>query len=234
VLKSRIDARGAGPRAWLAACVITTGSALTAAAPAAGQDLTAGDAGAPSEATVKAELKGKSRRRVLGVNTVWVGGVLLPQQGGRPVRLELGTGDGWKLVDRVRTRSAGHFRAAFKPNGPGRYRLRVRVPGTQALEGDRDRLPRVNVYQPGAASWYGPGFYGGTTACGQSLDAGIKGVANPWLPCGTKVRFFYRGRTTTARVVDRGPFGAGRSWDLTPATKQALGFPDVGTVWAAY
>jgi rare lipoprotein A len=31
-------------------------------------------------------------------------------------------------------------------------------------------------------------------------------------------------------VIDGGPFSRGREFDLTAATKQALGFPDVGTV----
>ena len=34
----------------------------------------------------------------------------------------------------------------------------------------------------------------------------------------------------TVPVIDRGPFTGGREYDLTAATKQALGFPDVGTV----
>jgi rare lipoprotein A len=32
-------------------------------------------------------------------------------------------------------------------------------------------------------------------------------------------------------VIDRGPYVAGREWDLTGATKRALGFPSTGTVW---
>ena len=31
-------------------------------------------------------------------------------------------------------------------------------------------------------------------------------------------------------MIDRGPYVAGRDFDLTEATKQRLGFPDVGTV----
>ena len=32
-------------------------------------------------------------------------------------------------------------------------------------------------------------------------------------------------------MIDRGPFGGGREWDLTSATKQRLGFGDIGTLW---
>jgi rare lipoprotein A (peptidoglycan hydrolase) len=33
-------------------------------------------------------------------------------------------------------------------------------------------------------------------------------------------------------VIDRGPYVAGRDFDLTEATKAALGFGDVGDVWS--
>lgn len=69
---------------------------------------------------------------------------------------------------------------------------------------------------PGSyASWYGPGFYGNTTACGQTLRKGTIGVAHKKLPCGTKVTFAHQGRWVRAKVIDRGPYIAGRKWDLT-------------------
>ncbi|MGP1674950.1 MAG: septal ring lytic transglycosylase RlpA family protein [Candidatus Limnocylindrales bacterium] len=66
-------------------------------------------------------------------------------------------------------------------------------------------------------SWYGPGFYGKRTACGLAMTEGLVGVAHKSLPCGTNITFRNpaNGRTVTAPVVDRGPFVAGRQWDLT-------------------
>jgi hypothetical protein len=64
-------------------------------------------------------------------------------------------------------------------------------------------------------SWYGPRFYGHGTACGPTLTKTLVGVAHRTLPCGTKVTFRYKGRTLTVPVVDRGPYVAGRTWDLT-------------------
>jgi rare lipoprotein A len=90
----------------------------------------------------------------------------------------------------------------------------------------------VTVYRASVASWYGPGFIGGRTACGGTLGAGTLGVANKTLPCGTHVTFHYHGHTVTARVVDRGPYVGGREWDLTPAVKARLHFPSTGTVWS--
>ena len=40
-------------------------------------------------------------------------------------------------------------------------------------------------------------------------------------------------RIVRARVVDRGPFVAGREFDLTPAVKRALGFGSTGSVEVA-
>ena len=50
--------------------------------------------------------------------------------------------------------------------------------------------------------------------------------------CGTLVTLRYHGRSIRVPVVDRGPFVAGREFDLTEATKRALGFGDTGTVWS--
>lgn len=65
-------------------------------------------------------------------------------------------------------------------------------------------------------SWYGPGFYGRRTACGAAMTQTLVGVAHRTLPCGTLVEFRWHGRTIKAPVVDRGPYVAGRLWDLTP------------------
>ena len=182
--------------------------------------------------TVVARLAGRSRRHVLGARAVAVRGKLLPRVARRAVRLQVRTRRGWKTVDRSRTRRDGRFRASFKPRGAGVYRLRVRFPGDSTAAAASDKLRRVHVYRPGHASWYGPGLYGNSTACGGALQAGRIGVAHKYLPCGTKVTFRYRGRSVTAPVIDRGPFAAGLDWDLTAATKQKLGFGDVGVVWS--
>ena len=61
---------------------------------------------------------------------------------------------------------------------------------------------------------------------------GTLGVANKTLPCGTMVKLRYHGHTVTVPVIDRGPYVAGRDFDLTEATRDRLGFPGVGTVLA--
>lgn len=80
------------------------------------------------------------------------------------------------------------------------------------------------------ASWYGPGFYGNRTACGQIYTPEIIGVAHRTLPCGTLVVIEFRGRTMTVPVIDRGPYIAGRTLDLSNATKIAMACTDLCTV----
>lgn len=74
---------------------------------------------------------------------------------------------------------------------------------------------------------------GGRTACGETLTSATLGVANRTLPCGTLVTLRYRDHTVRVPVIDRGPFVAGRSYDLTWATKLALGAGDVTVIWAS-
>jgi peptidoglycan hydrolase-like protein with peptidoglycan-binding domain len=82
----------------------------------------------------------------------------------------------------------------------------------------------VNSMPSQRATWYGPGFFGNRTACGQTLTRATLGVAHRTLPCGTKVVISYGGRFVRTTVIDRGPYANGAKWDLTQATAQALRF----------
>ena len=79
------------------------------------------------------------------------------------------------------------------------------------------------------ASYYGPGFFGNRTACGQKLTKKTVGVAHKKLPCGTRVVFAHEGRWVRAKVIDRGPYVKGRKWDLTQKLAKKLGTLDEGT-----
>ena len=81
------------------------------------------------------------------------------------------------------------------------------------------------------ASWYGPGFYGNRTACGQTFTPSSWGVAHKTLRCGAMVQITYRGQTVSAPVIDRGPYVAGREVDLAAAVANALGFSGVQQVY---
>jgi rare lipoprotein A (peptidoglycan hydrolase) len=73
------------------------------------------------------------------------------------------------------------------------------------------------------ATWFGPGFYGQKTACGQTMSPVIVGVASRTLPCGTLVLVNYKGHRLTVPVIDRGPYAHnGAMWDLTWGAASAL------------
>jgi Lytic transglycolase len=66
--------------------------------------------------------------------------------------------------------------------------------------------------------------YGGPLACGGRLARNQLGVAHRSAPCGSLITFRYGGRVVRVPVIDRGPYIAGREWDLTGATAELLGF----------
>lgn len=74
---------------------------------------------------------------------------------------------------------------------------------------------------PVVASWYDDG---GTTACGFHASYGFASLI---LPCGARVQIRGPGGTVTATMQDHGPYVAGRTFDLNPALKAALGCSDL-------
>lgn len=71
------------------------------------------------------------------------------------------------------------------------------------------------------ATWYGPGFYGNTTACGQRYTIRTRGVAHMSLRCGTKLTICRRGKCVKVKVIDRGAFDP-RNFDLSARTAMDL------------
>ena len=59
--------------------------------------------------------------------------------------------------------------------------------------------------------------------CGWLLGPATLGVAHPVLPCGAKIFIAFRNRRVLTQVVDRGPRGPGREFELTPALGRKLG-----------
>ena len=85
--------------------------------------------------------------------------------------------------------------------------------------------------EEGVASWYGPGFHGHTTSCGEIYDQYKLTCAHKLLPMHTMVRVtnLENGRSMVLRVNDRGPFVAGRIIDLSQAGARELGVHAKGT-----
>jgi hypothetical protein len=130
------------------------------------------------------------------------------------------------------TRADGTFALRWSPDLIGNYTVRAFGVHDRRTRGSASAARRLTNYRQAGASYYGPGLYGNGVACGGTLMPGTMGVANKTLPCGTRVKLRYHGRSVTVPVIDRGPYVAGRDYDLTEATKLRLGFPGVGTVLA--
>jgi rare lipoprotein A (peptidoglycan hydrolase) len=95
--------------------------------------------------------------------------------------------------------------------------------GSQGSGSGASQAGKTAIADSAIATWYGPGFYGHKTACGQTLTSAVVGVANRTLPCGTLVKVSYDGRSKVVPVLDRGPYADnGASWDLTAGAATAL------------
>jgi hypothetical protein len=141
----------------------------------------------------------------------------------------------WRQVARVPVAPDGSFLATWPADRLGRATVRAVDPGRDGEAGTADAAPTttVTVYRGVRATWYGPGFYGRRTACGERLTRTTIGVAHRRLPCGTKVEVFHNGRALVVPVIDRGPFANGAHYDLTAAAAQALGFRATGRIGVA-
>jgi rare lipoprotein A (peptidoglycan hydrolase) len=140
-------------------------------------------------------------------------------------RLQVRRGHRWSTLDRSRLSATGRFALRRRAHAAGSAPARVRL-----SSGQTRRLGRLTVYRFAQASWYGPGLYGGHLGCGGTLTPGRLGVANKSLPCGTRLTVRHGGHSVRVRVIDRGPYVAGREFDLTAATARRLHFSGSGPV----
>ena len=166
---------------------------------------------------------------VLAGHDVSVAGSLEPAVAGRVINLQVLGRRGWHTVADTHTGASGRFTLRFLARRTQSSLVRLRFAGDPLGLPSRRRLGTLNVFRLAGASWYGGG---GGMACGGELTSSTMGVANKTLPCGTLVTLRYDGRSVRVPVVDRGPYVAGREFDLTEATKQALGFGSTGDVWS--
>ena len=193
-------------------------------------DVPAAHAIAPTPSTRLRFQIDRATLNVLDGHAASVAGRLLPARGGHLVELQRRGRRGWRTLARTFTGRRGRFSLTYTPHGLRQQRLRVYFPGDGAANATARRLGILDVFRLAGASWYGGG---GSLACGGQLSGSTLGVANKTLPCGTLVTLRYGGRSIRVPVIDRGPYVAGRDFDLTEATKHALGFEGVGQVWSS-
>ncbi|WP_228273603.1 septal ring lytic transglycosylase RlpA family protein [Rhodocyclus tenuis] len=98
----------------------------------------------------------------------------------------------------------------------------------------RSYVPNTSVQplrEQGIASWYGRKFHGQRTSIGEPYDMFSMTAAHPTLaiPSYVRVTSTRNGRSVVVRVIDRGPFHAGRVIDLSYAAAWKLGIIDGGS-----
>jgi rare lipoprotein A len=170
-----------------------------------------------------------ARLDVLAGHPATISGNLRPGLSGKVVTLQALSRHGWRTLTRSLTGKRGRFSLRYVPWRTGSAVVRLQFAGDATDRPSRRRLGRLSAYRLAGASWYGGG---GGTACGGPLTSATMGVAHKTLPCGTLVTLHYGRHTVRVPVIDRGPYVEGREFDLTEATKNALGFGDTGEVWS--
>jgi rare lipoprotein A len=146
----------------------------------------------------------------------------------------------WVQVSSAHVSRHGAFTAHWRANMPGRITVRAVVvnsatANSSSVQLDSSAPAQLTVYRPAISTYFGPGFYGQQTACGQTLTPLLVGVANRTLPCGTLIEVSYAGRRLIVPVIDRGPYANGAEWDLTQGAAMALGIEEtvnIGTLIA--
>jgi rare lipoprotein A len=175
-----------------------------------------------------------SRQALLGRDATLTGTV--PRRArGRVVRVQRfdEAARRWRSEARAVVGRTGRFSLRWSPRVLGEQRLRATLQRRRsATVTNASPEISVRVFKPAMATWYGPGLYGNTTACGQELTKELVGVAHKSLPCGTLVEVSYRGRRLVAPVVDRGPYAKGMTWDLPSAAAEQLGFTETARIGA--
>jgi rare lipoprotein A len=93
--------------------------------------------------------------------------------------------------------------------------------------------PRAGpVIQTGLATWYGPGFEGQMTKCGQVFQASALTASSNDLPCGTVIQVtdLADGRSVVVTVDDTGGFQHPTILDLSEAAFSALAPTSTGVL----
>ena len=144
-------------------------AALAAVLPATAVAQTpSGGAEAPSAAPSPFQLSGGGNA-LLG-KKVRFRGAVEPKLAGRPVLVQYldPVTQAWTKQARTTVKDDGTFVARWKPRRIGQFRTRALVGGGAKAASASPELT-LTVFRPAIATWYGPGFYGNTTACGIEL-----------------------------------------------------------------
>jgi len=204
---------------WMVAAVLCTVASLACAGTVLADDPDPGGATYPDNAAAA------GRQAMLGQVVTFRGNAL----SGTKMAVQRLDDGSWVTVAHATAGKSGRYVASWRTDHAGVFKVRTVPSGGSGVRASAaEDTQEMTVYRRAVSTWYGKGWYGRKTACGQRLSPTLMGVAHKTLPCGTMVSFYYRGRTVTVPVIDRGPYGKGISWDLTTAAAEQLDFIETG------
>lgn len=92
-------------------------------------------------------------------------------------------------------------------------------------------IPEPGTTASGTASWYGPGYNGKRTACGDRFDQDALTAAHGSWGCDTRVRvtLISSGKSVIVRINDLLPGAKGRLIDLSRGAAKQIGLIGPGT-----
>lgn len=101
-----------------------------------------------------------------------------------------------------------------------------------ASPASNDAAAPERIIQSGLATWYGPGFVGDITYCGDVYDEWAFTAASNTLPCGAVVTVTNQdsGASVRVRIDDRGGFGGAVILDLSRAAFSAIAAVGTGVI----
>jgi len=105
------------------------------------------------------------------------------------------------------------------------------TPPTPTVQVPPSARERPDYDETGIASWYGPTFYGKSTANGETYTGDLLTAAHKTLPMPVNVRVtnLDNGKSLVVRVNDRGPYARGRIIDLSKRAAELLDVVQTGT-----
>ena len=164
--------------------------------------------------------------QVLAGNSVTISGSVMPEGASGLIVVKQTAGGRTRRLGKARI-EGGRFTLTATPKAGAGFVSAAFGGGLGYAAVTEEKL--LTVFKPAEATWYGPGFFGNGTACGQVYTPDILGVAHRTLPCGTYVSVFFSGQVATVPVIDRGPYSTA-DWDLSAGLANALGFSGRQTV----
>ena len=138
-----------------------------------------------------------ARDAILLGRTMHVRGTLSGAAGQTVVVERREAGGDWQPATTAIAANDDSFDATWTTDHIGHFQLRAHLQstgdGSTAAAAAALPTSEITVFRGALATWFGPGFYGRRTACGQVMTHRLLGVAHRTLPCGTKVALALQG-----------------------------------------